>query len=213
MIEFFGQILSWFSSLFDHSLIELIGEYGSYFYIITFVWTFLEGETFVIFAGYAAHQGLLDYWVLVAAAWSGSFAGDQLWFYLGRRYGQRILARFPKMQGGVETALFLARKYNTVFILSFRFIYGIRNVSSFALGMSGLSWPRYLVLNFIAAGIWANSFAGAGYLFGELSEAVLGDMAKRFGLAMLVVFLVVAWLAVRMHKRQKAKAEAEGAAK
>lgn len=211
MIDSIQQFFAWIGSQFDLSLLELISEYGNLFYAITFIWTFLEGETFVIFAGYAAHQGLLNFKLLVAAAWLGSFGGDQLWFYLGRRYGQRILRRYPKMQGGVETALYLARRYNTIFILSFRFIYGIRNVSSFALGMSGLSWPRYLALNFIAAGIWAFSFAGAGYLFGELSEAVLGSMAKKFGLGMLAVFLVVAWLVVRLHKRQKAKLAEEKA--
>jgi len=212
VLESLNSFFAWVSSQFDLSLLELIAEYGNVFYAITFVWTFLEGETFVIFAGWAAHQGYLDIRWLIGAAWIGSFCGDQLWFYLGRRYGQRILRRFPKMQGGVETALMLARKYNTIFILSFRFIYGIRNVSSFSLGMSGLSWTRYLILNFIAAGIWACTFAGAGYLFGQLSEAVLGKMAKQFGLAMLLIFLVVAWLVIRMHKRQKQKAAEEDAA-
>ena len=31
----------------------LIKEYRDAFYVITFIWTFLEGETFVIFAGVA----------------------------------------------------------------------------------------------------------------------------------------------------------------
>ncbi len=33
---------------------QLIADYGGWFYAITFLWTFLEGETFVIFAGAAA---------------------------------------------------------------------------------------------------------------------------------------------------------------
>lgn len=203
MIESVQNIIAGFAGQLDQGLLALIAEYGPLFYPVTFIWTFLEGETFVIFAGYAAHLGYLNFKLLLLAAWFGSFAGDQLWFYLGRRYGQRILRRFPRMQSGVETALLLARKYNTVFILSFRFIYGIRNVSSFALGMSGLSWPRYLILNFIAAGIWAAAFAGAGYLFGELSEAVLGRVAKKFGLAMLAIFLIGVWIVVRVHNQQK----------
>ena len=29
---------------------DLIKSYGEWFYVITFIWTFFEGETFVIFS-------------------------------------------------------------------------------------------------------------------------------------------------------------------
>ncbi len=180
---------------------QLIADYGGWFYAITFLWTFLEGETFVIFAGAAAHQGLLNLHYLILAAWSGSFAGDQLYFFIGRKWGPRLLERFPKQRAPVDLALGFLRKYNTWFILSFRFIYGIRNVSSFAMGLSGLSWTRFLILNFIAAGVWACMFAGAGYLLGQMFEAVLGNLAEKFGMVMLGVFLLIITGVVIMHKR------------
>ena len=187
---------------------QLIAEHGAWFYPITFLWTFLEGETFVIFAGAAAQQGHLSLSWLIAAAWLGSFAGDQFYFFIGRRWGQRILARFPKHRGSVDIALGFLRRYNTWFILSFRFIYGIRNVSSFAMGTSGLSYARFLALNFLAAGMWSLSFAGAGYLLGHAFEAMLGDLVKQFGLVMLGVFLFVIALVMGLHKRlQKREAE------
>ena len=40
--------------------IQLIADYGVYFYFLIFVWTFFEGETIVLFAAFAAAQGLLD---------------------------------------------------------------------------------------------------------------------------------------------------------
>jgi membrane protein DedA with SNARE-associated domain len=190
---------------FDFDVLDLAKHYGALFYPITVLWTFLEGETFVIFAGYAASLKLLNLPLLVVSAWIGSFAGDQLWFFLGRRYGQHLLHRYPRWLPGVEIALGLARRYNTVFILSFRFIYGIRNVSSFALGMSGLSWMRFLGLNLIAAGVWSVVFAGGGFLFGQASEAMLGDMAQNFGLAMLAVFLIIVAVAIAMHRRHRRK--------
>jgi len=187
---------------------HIIAEYGAWFYPITFVLTFLEGETFVIFAGAAAHQGLLDFWLLFLSAWGGSFAGDQFYFFIGRKWGQKLLARFPRYRPPVDIALGFLRKYNVWFVLSFRFIYGIRNVSSFAMGMSGLSWTRFLVLNFIAAGAWAIIFAGAGYLLGAAFSAVLGKLAEGFALVMLAIFLAVITGVVMMHKRlQKREAE------
>lgn len=187
---------------------HIIAEYGAWFYPLTFAWTFLEGETFVVFAGAAAQQELLNFQLLVLAAWAGSFTGDQLYFLIGRNWGQKLLNRFPRYRPPVDIALGFLRKYNVWFILSFRFIYGIRNVSSFAMGMSGLSWTRFLVLNFIAAGVWALTFAGAGFLLGAAFSAILGKLAEGFALIMLAIFLVVISGVVMMHKRlQKREAE------
>ena len=193
------------------TVLHYIQVYEHLFYLITFLWTYVEGETFVIFAGYACHEGYLDIRWLIAAAWLGSFAGDQTWFYVGRRFGPYLLQRFPKWKPGVDTAMHLAEKHNTWFILTFRFIYGIRNFSSVALGMSRLPWTRFLVLNFIAAGIWANSFAWGGYVLGGMFESLLGSIAKGFGLGMLAVFVIAAWFIVRRHNRQKVHAEAMAA--
>jgi membrane protein DedA with SNARE-associated domain len=191
----------------DLDIYQLIEEYRDLFYIITFIWTFLEGETFVIFAGAAASQGMLNQTILIAAAWLGSFSGDQLYFWIGRRFGHRLLKRFPKLQGGVNVALAMLHKYHVGFILSFRFIYGVRNFSSFAMGMSPIGWPRFALLNFIAAGLWANTFAWAGYLLGKTFEAVLGDIAKDFGLIMLGIFAVVGGILFFVHRRGKARFE------
>ena len=181
---------------------ELIAEYGRWFYVITVIWTFLEGETFVIFAGAAAFHGFIDLPLLIACAWFGSFAGDQFYFLVGRRYGQRLLIRFPRWRGGVDLALGFLHKYHVGFILTFRFVYGVRNFSSFAMGMSELSWPRFFALNFVAAGAWASSFAGAGYFLGKAFEAMLGEIARDFGLAMLAVFLTIVWVILALYRRK-----------
>ena len=87
---------------------QLIADNGAYFYLIAFLWTFLEGETVVLFAGFAAAQGLLDPILLLVAAWLGSFSGDQTYFWVGRQFGPRLLDRFPRWRHGVDVALVLA---------------------------------------------------------------------------------------------------------
>ena len=109
----------------------------------------------------------------------------------------------------MHAALGMLRRYDTWFILSFRFIYGVRNFSSFAMGTSGLSWPRFLALNFIAAGIWAVTFAGAGYIVGATFEHLLGDLALGFGLVMLAIFVTVITMITRAQKRRIAPVSGE----
>src|SRR5205823_1854516 len=186
---------------------QLIADNGACFYVIAFVWTFLEGETVILFAGFAAAQGLVDPLLLLTAAWLGSFSGDQCYFWLGRRFGVRLLDRFPRWRHGVDSALRWLERYDTGFILSFRFIYGVRNFSSFALGLSAVDWRRFLRLNFLAAGLWAASFVATGYFLGHAFRAVLGDIARSFSLVMLAVFITIGggmWLLHRTHRRRRA---------
>jgi membrane protein DedA with SNARE-associated domain len=192
---------------------ELIRHHGLWVYVFTFVWTFFEGETFVLFCGFAAAQGLLNAPLLVIAAWLGSFAGDQFYFWVGRHFGLMLLARRPFWRTRVDKALAWLRRFDVGFILSFRFIYGIRNISSFALGISGIDWRRFLILNFIAAGLWAITFAGTGYLFGQASEAMLGDLAVKFRVVALGVFVVVVGagsLVFLWHRRRRQVPPAQG---
>jgi membrane protein DedA with SNARE-associated domain len=195
---------------------QLIAQNGLCFYIIAFLWTFLEGETVILFAGFAAAQGLIDPWLLLAAAWGGSFSGDQCYFWLGRRYGVRLLDRFPRWRRGVDAALHWLERYDAGFILSFRFIYGVRNFSSFALGLSAIRWNRFLRLNFAAAGLWAGSFVGSGYFLGHACRAVLGDAARSFSLVMLGVFVAIAggmWLLHRIQRRRRDQVKMPAGAK
>src|SRR5882724_10638252 len=191
------------NSIYHLDIRRMIVEHGQWFYLITFFWTFVEGETFVIFAASFAAQGLLNPFLLLVSAALGSFSGDQLYFYIGRRFGGKLLHRYPRWRPGVDTALAFLRRYSTGFILSFRFTYGVRNFSSFAMGMSGLLWRRFLALNFAAAGLWATTFVGAGYLLGNIFGAALRRMADSFGLVMLGIFVLVAAVVLTLHRIQR----------
>lgn len=182
---------------------ELIREYQNLFYFITFGWAFIEGESFVIIAGAAAFNGDLNIFLLILAAWLGSFCGDQCWFLLGKHFGARLLRRFPKLQSGVAVTMNMVQKYDVLFILSFRFIYGVRNVASPALGMNGYPWGRFAFFNFIAAFIWANAFAWTGYFLAKAFGELLGDLGKNFGFIMLGVFAVVVVILFFVHRAGK----------
>src|SRR5215472_18090019 len=105
---------------------ELVSQYG---YLAVFIGTFFEGETILVLGALAAHRGYLDLPFVVLCGFSGSLIGDQLWFYLARRYGKRFLERRPSWRHRTDRALALLDKYDTLFILSFRFLYGLRTVS------------------------------------------------------------------------------------
>jgi len=194
----------WLQSLEDllhlltmHNVHQLIRQHGELFYLFTFLWTALEGETFVIFAGFFAQKGMLNVWLLFLAAWLGSFAGDQLFFYSGRRWGVHLLDFFPKMKPPVDKALGWLERHAEIFILAYRFMYGIRNISGVAIGMSHVSWRKFLIWNGIASFVWAAAFTGFGYLFGDLfahmqhKNQVVEESVRQVMLAALGLFLLI----------------------
>ncbi len=148
---------------------EFWEHWGALAYVAAAMWAFFEGETFVLVAAAAgATSGVVDPWILLGSVWLGSFAGDQTWFTLGKRWGSKVLLRFPRANRHAERAKELLDRYGPLFILSFRFLYGIRNVAAAVCGIAGMPRRRFALLNFIAAGVWASSFVAAGWFLGNL---------------------------------------------
>lgn len=192
------------------SLEDLVREFG---YLAVFVGTFLEGETIQILGGLAAHAGYLTlHWVIVVGC-IGTLIGDQLYFFIGRRYGQRFLDNRPRWQLRVAKVHRYIERYDALAILSFRFFYGIRNVASFAMGTSKIPFVRFAMLNALGAIIWAAVLACLGYFFGQAVEVAMGDI-KRFEIYVLVgvgVIGVIVYLVHNHRSRREAQRSIEPA--
>jgi len=188
---------------------EFWSEWGMLAYAAAALWAFFEGETFVLVASAAgAATGLIDPWILMVCVWLGSFCGDQTWFALGRRFGPSLLRRMPKAEPRVAQASRLLDRYGALFVLSFRFLYGIRNVASAACGIAGMDWRRFLVLNFIAAGLWAGSFVAAGWFLG----ALLGPERLFWVLAGIAVTVLTVLVLRRLLRQRRERLAADTAA-
>ena len=176
------------------SFLELIRQNGDAAYSFMFAFASSHSLLLTLFAGYAASSGVFGLGTLIAVCWLGSFAGDVIRFWVGRRYGARLFARFPRLERAVQVAARLADRHHVWMILFHRYPHGIRGVAGFAYGMSRLSWPTFLVLNFFAAGLWACTVVSAGFAFGQFSEKVMNDASQGFGIVMLIVFLGLSWI-------------------
>jgi membrane protein DedA with SNARE-associated domain len=188
----------------SHELLsELIRNYG---YLAILIGTFLEGETILILGGLAAHMGFLELPWVMAVALTGSFAGDQLYFYLGRHYGPRIIARRLSWQESAAKVYRHLHRHQNLLILFFRFFYGLRNVTPFAVGSAGISRSRFFILNLIGAVVWAVAFATAGYLSGEAFRLMLSNFRhyELYVLLGLVVTGFLLWLVTLVRRRRRA---------
>ncbi len=154
---------------------SLIMTYG---YAAILVGTFFEGETVLILAGFAAHRGYLSLAWVILYGFLGTLSGDQLYFYLGRREGTKILDRHPRWHSKSERVFGLLHSHPYLIILGFRFFYGFRTITPLLVGASRVSPMLFLILNTTGACLWAISIGGAGYFFGHVAETIIGNIRK-----------------------------------
>ena len=188
----------------DVSLQSLIESYG---YLAILIITFIEGETIVILAGIAAHLGLLELPWVIATAIAGSVSGDQTWYYVGRHWGPKIIARRLSWQEGAQKVYRHLERHQYWLILTFRFYYGLRNVTPFVVGSAQIPRLRFFVLNLIGAIVWALVFAAAGFYLGKAFEEFI-DGYHRYALNVLGALVIVGlliWLVTLIRHRRKAR--------
>jgi len=187
---------------------HFLQEFG---YLALFLGTFFEGETVLVLAGFLAFRGYMDIKMVMLVAFLGSYAGDQLWYFLGRRHGRKLLARKPRWQTMGDRALDHIRRHPDLWVLGFRFVYGLRTVMPVAIGLSGYPPRRYLLLNGLGALIWSAALGLAAYHFGALLEGILGNVKKYelWVLGGLILLGVLLWVSRRLKAARVARKAAE----
>lgn len=174
-------------------------------YAALFIGTLLEGETIVFLAGLAAHHGYLWFPAVIGVAVTGGFISDQILFHVGRRYGERVFARFPGLAARVPRAQALLRRWDVLAIIGVRFLYGLRIAAPIVIGSCGISPWRLAVFDFIGAVIWALVVGGLGYFAGQAVQYWIArvDLAIVLGLMAAALFAGTAWNVVRARRKVK----------
>jgi membrane protein DedA with SNARE-associated domain len=166
-------------------------EYG---YLALLVGTFLEGETILIIAAYLASKGMLNIYLVTLSAVAGTILGDQTYFYIGRIQGMSYIQKRPNLKKKwIRISGLIARRENII-IMTYRFVYGFRNITPFALGILNVHAMKFLILNIIAASVWAISFSVLGYTFGAVISSEIETYEKYVALGILCIVLLVAFL-------------------
>lgn len=174
---------------------QLLSDYG---YWAVFVGSLLEGETILVLAGFAAHQGYLSLPATLAIAFVGGTLGDQVFFWIGRFGGQPMLDRFPRSAPRVRRIQDLLNRHHAPIIVGIRFMYGLRILGPIVIGTCDVAGWRFALFNAIGAAIWAPLIGGLGYLFGHALQWLLDDL-KDVELAVLGLVIAAALVLGAVH--------------
>jgi undecaprenyl-diphosphatase len=196
-------------------VIEFLRPYLSvpWGYVIVGVATFLEnsvgagvvvpGETLVILGGFYARVGDLWLPLIALVAVVGAIVGDNVGYWIGRRFGRGFVERHGRMLFITEERLERVEGYyashggKTVFLG--RFVPFVRSVGFIVAGLAHMPWRRFLVYDVIGAAIWGVGHTALGYLVGASYQ----DFAPYFGLGVLVVLLLLIGASTLARRRRK----------
>ena len=174
----------------------------------------LPSETVVIALGVAT-AGSTDprIAVLVLLAAAGAFAGDNLAYFIGRRFGPAAERRFFAGERGSHRRDWATRtldRYGGRLIILCRFIPGGRTAVTLTCGIVGYDRKRFVIATACAAVIWA-SYA---YFLGRLGGAAFegrpwAGFLLALGAALLISGIVEAVRRLRARRARRQQPEPE----
>jgi undecaprenyl-diphosphatase len=130
----------------------------------------VPGETLVIIGGFYARIGELWLPGVAMVAIVGAVLGDNLGYWIGRRYGRGFLERHGRKLFVTPERLEAAEGYyrrhggKTVFLG--RFIPVVRSVGFIVAGVARMEWRRFIVYDIAGATLWGIVHSVLGYALG-----------------------------------------------
>ena len=136
-------------------------------------------ETILGLAGFLVWRGKLRLPLVLAVGIVSAIAGDNLGYWIGRRYGQAVIERHGRWVLGkperLESMRRFVTRYGPLGIFAARFIAGLRFLAGPLAGATGLRPLSFIVANALGAIVYIPVVVGAGYAVGH----GLGDYVKQ----------------------------------
>jgi len=179
----------------------IIEKYGL---LTVFAGTFLEGEGVLITAAVLAGDGLLNPIGVWMTAALGAWSGHIFWFLIGRTFGIRyILPRFRRLRPHFEEANRIIMNHPKTSIFILQYLYGMRIVGAMGIGLTELSFVRFVFYEALNCAFWAFVIFTAGYIVGETFIHLLHGWLRWvwLGLSLLVLALFYHRLKIFLHSR------------
>jgi membrane protein DedA with SNARE-associated domain len=187
---------------------HLIAHYG---YAAIFLVVMMEstgipmpGETILISAAaLAGTKHALDIRGVIAAAAGGAIVGDNIGFWVGREFGEPLLAKWGYLVGLDARKRLLGRylfaRYGGSIVFFGRFVALLRAFAAVLAGANNLAPWRFFVFNALGGIVWATVFGLGGYLLGAGIHRIAGPV----GWAMLISALAAVLMLWRYFKQHE----------
>jgi membrane-associated protein len=198
-----------------HEIVDWLGPlFASAGYLIIFLAVLSErsiligllvpGDVIIALGGIYAARGDLNVVAVIAIAFVAALIGESIGFWLGHRYGMRLVRRLPfvnRFEHKLEAVQDHFKQHGGWTVALGRYATAAGAVIPFTAGMGRMSYRRFLLFDAPAVLLWAIGITLVGYVFGS-NLGLVERILSRFGwgiLALLVVLIAarIAWSRIR----------------
>lgn len=203
--------------LFEH-LPDLVKDYGL---IAIFIVILLEsagipmpGETMLITGAIFAGTGKgSNIFAVVGVAAAAAIIGDNIGFWVGRKWGLKLLIRYGHYvyldERKLKLGQYLFLRHGGKIVFFGRFVALLRTFAAVLAGANNYDAKSFLFFNATGGIVWASVFGFLGYMFGMRIEDFLGPI----GIGALIIVVVTGFIGWRFfkHHEERLTQEAERA--
>jgi membrane protein DedA with SNARE-associated domain/rhodanese-related sulfurtransferase len=192
--------------------VEFLVHYGA---VVVFAAVFVEqmgvplpAVPWLLAAGALVGTDKMNWFVALGPGVVGSMAADLIWFYLGRRYGNRVLGLLCRISLEPDTCVRQTQniftRYGVKGIVVAKFIPGLSTLAPPLAGNSGVRIPRFLFYDGIGSTLYVGGFILVGVLFNHQLEAILAALGSLgTGALVVVAGLVVLYIGYKYFQRYR----------
>jgi membrane protein DedA with SNARE-associated domain len=155
--------------------------------IAVFIAASLEADVIPVLVGVAAHRGYFNPVFAVVAASAGAFAGDCVWFYVGRH---DLIRKSKLLQRIRPRAEALFQRVGHWQVPASHVIYGTRIATMTFVGTRGTSFARFSAIDATSCLVLTTILFSLGYALSASVSVILTDV-KRVEFVLLIVVAVV----------------------
>jgi membrane-associated protein len=177
-----------------------------------FLGLIVPGDLILALGGVYASQHKMDLIGVIAIGTLAAITGESIGFWLGRRFGVRLLRRLPFFGKGlsrvVEESGDYFRRHGGKTVAIGRYATAAGAFIPFTAGAGRMSYARFLAFDIPAIVLWATGISIFGFYFGR-NLAFVDKVLSRFGygvLALAVLFFAGRFLWKRREVRNERKA-------
>jgi membrane protein DedA with SNARE-associated domain len=154
----------------------------------------VPSSPFLMAAGAYAGTGHLRFSLVIALSVLACVVSDNLWFYLGRHRGNKVLHFLCRIalepDSCVRRTENVFTRYGGRYLLVAKFIPGLGGISAPLAGVFKMPRHRFILLDGLGSLLWAGAYASLGLLFAnQLEDAA--RYAASFGGYLLAVLIAV----------------------